>query len=146
MGCMDEWVLAVARHHGRLARRYRLPFPDAAVIERVLDTGRLYVRARALGVPLPRTVEVGPNPDEALEAAGWPVLLKPRDKRGFYDHFGVALFAPETPEEFRRQARGRRALRAAGPGEGAGGRGGPRHPGGLRRPLGPGGRRKLSRT
>lgn len=104
-GCMDEWVLAVARNHELLARRYRIPFPDAHGVEAVLDKARLYERARAAGVPVPRTAEVEPDPEAALDAAGWPVLLKPRDKRGFYDFFGRALFAPQSRDEYRQQVK-----------------------------------------
>jgi len=99
----DEWVLAVARHRDRLARCYRIPFSELAVVDAVLDKRRLYADAHHLGIPIPRTFTL----DEAAATAReirYPAIVKPAEQRRFYDRFGVKVFRAANAAELLRFA------------------------------------------
>jgi predicted ATP-grasp superfamily ATP-dependent carboligase len=77
-GCMDEWVTAFAEER---PDGVRLSF-DADAAPAVLDKAELYARAERLGVPYPETYDLDAvDPDEAAEALGFPLVVKPARKR-----------------------------------------------------------------
>ncbi len=112
-GCMDEWVHALARTR---PDGVRLPFA-ADRIDAVLDKTSLYGVADDLGVPYPETYRVeetlpdgageagGPGEraaatdpgrvpavrsvDEAADALGFPLVVKPALKRRFEEAMGT---------------------------------------------------------
>ncbi len=51
----DDWVLALARHRGRLEEHYRYPFAPYDVVRRALSKTDLYRACEQLGVAIPRT-------------------------------------------------------------------------------------------
>jgi len=99
--CNDEWVLAVNRHREALAPYYRIPFSGPEVVEPVLDKARLYRTAAALGIPIPRTWDVGAE-DPATVAAQlpYPAIVKPTEQRSFYDDFGDKAWVVNDADEF----------------------------------------------
>ncbi|ESP88177.1 carboxylate--amine ligase [Candidatus Halobonum tyrrellensis] len=95
--CMDEWVRGFAETEPEGVRR---PFSDAEGIERVLDKANLYALCEELGVPYPETYRVGETPvDEAAEALGFPLVVKPAHKRKFEEAFGTNVIEVEDRDE-----------------------------------------------
>ncbi len=95
----DDWVLALARHRDVLEQHYRLPFAPYDVVRRALGKTALYRACEALGVAAPRSwfLEDG-DPADQLP---YPCVLKPDDRRGFYNAFQVKVFVVHSPTEFR---------------------------------------------
>ncbi len=107
-GCMDEWVhaLANARPDG-----VTLSFaPDS--IDGVLDKTALYARCDALDVPYPESYRIeetgidGDGPpvrtaEDAAEALGFPLVLKPARKREFEEVAGTNVVEVSDREEYR---------------------------------------------
>ncbi len=100
----DEWVLAVARHRDRLARCYRIPFSELAVVDAVLDKRRLYADAHHLGIPIPRTFTLD-QPEATAREIRYPAIVKPAEQRRFYDRFGVKVFRAANATQLLRFAR-----------------------------------------
>lgn len=95
--CMDEWVHAFAESD---ADGIRLPFsPDR--IDRVLDKESLYATAEGLGVPYPETYRLSEtSPEEAVDALGFPLVVKPARKREFEEAIGTNVVEVRDEAEF----------------------------------------------
>jgi predicted ATP-grasp superfamily ATP-dependent carboligase len=98
----DEWASALARNADRLGEAFVLPPADDATIGRILHKGHLYREARALGIPVPGFVEVGPGRrpvslDEIASAVGFPCVVKPGEKRDFVKRSGQAALVAAGP-------------------------------------------------
>jgi len=89
----DGDLNAVARAHDRLGDRFVLPCPGWDVLERIQDKRHQLERARALGVPVPRTSA------EPTDELGFPVLVKPFEPGPFRRVFGVKALRCETRAE-----------------------------------------------
>ncbi len=100
----DEWVLAVARHRDELAKHFRIPFSEMAVVDAVLDKRQLYRIAEGLGIPIPRTFSLD-DPEASARAIRYPAIVKPAEQRRFYDRFGVKVFRAEDASELMRVSR-----------------------------------------
>jgi len=109
-GCMDEWALAYARAD---PEGVRLPFSGIDTLDEVLNKSDLYATCEALGVPYPETYRLAetadagtgtPDPDatldEAAEALGFPLVVKPELKRDFEEAFGTNVLEVADREEF----------------------------------------------
>jgi predicted ATP-grasp superfamily ATP-dependent carboligase len=97
-GCMDEWVhgFADAKPDG-----VRLPFADREVVDAVLDKGRLYAAADRLGVPYPETHRLWEtDPDDAADALGFPLVVKPARKREFEEAMGTNVVEVADRDEY----------------------------------------------
>lgn len=98
----DEWVLAVNRHRARLERCFIIPFSGPDIVEPVLDKARLYGTAHELGIPIPRTWDLGrEDPATVAAALPYPCIVKPTEQRSFYDVFGDKAWRIGSPAEFR---------------------------------------------
>jgi D-aspartate ligase len=100
----DEHVDALARHADVLAERYRFPFPDVEVLERIQSKRHQLETAESAGVPVPRTFHPASR-DEALAAGeelGFPVLVKPSSNVGFRRAHRRQLFRCENRSELER--------------------------------------------
>jgi D-aspartate ligase len=85
--CMDEWVHAFA---GTEPEGVQLPFAGRETIDAVLDKESLYAKAEELGVPYPETYRLSDtDPDEAADALGFPLVVKPALKREFEEAVGT---------------------------------------------------------
>jgi predicted ATP-grasp superfamily ATP-dependent carboligase len=98
----DEWASALARNADRLGGLFVLPPADDGTIRRILHKGHLYREARALGVPVPGFLEVGPGRepvgvDEVAAAVGFPCVVKPGEKKDFVKRFGQAALVVKEP-------------------------------------------------
>jgi D-aspartate ligase len=107
--CMDEWVHAyVDTEPDGVA----LPFAGRDVVDGVLDKTNLYDLADDLDVPHPETYRVAETTDggdgppvrtaeEAAEALGFPLVVKPALKREFEDAVGTNVVEVGDREELR---------------------------------------------
>jgi D-aspartate ligase len=89
----DDDLNTAAAARGRLGDRFLYPFPEWPVLERIQDKRHQVERARALGVPTPRTAA------EPTDELGFPVLVKPSRPDDFRRAFGVKAFRCETRAE-----------------------------------------------
>jgi D-aspartate ligase len=89
----DDDLNTVAAARDRLADHFLFPFPEWSILELIQDKRHQLDRARALGVPTPRTSAV---PTDEL---GFPVLVKPASPDDFRRSFGVKAFRCETRGE-----------------------------------------------
>ncbi|WP_123624448.1 carboxylate--amine ligase [Halorubrum sp. CSM-61] len=109
-GCMDEWALAYAEAD---PEGVRLPFAGIDTLDDVLNKSELYATCEALGVPYPETYrleetadaatgtpDADATVDEAAEALGFPLVVKPELKRDFEEAFGTNVLAVADREEF----------------------------------------------
>jgi D-aspartate ligase len=100
----DEHLNAIARHADALGERYRFPFPDWDVLERIQSKRHQLETAEAAGVPTPRTFY--PLSAEEARAAGgevgFPLIVKPSANVGFRRSHKRQLFRCETPAELER--------------------------------------------
>ena len=97
--CMDEWVHAFAE---TTPEGVVLPFADRERIESVLDKESLYARAEALDVPYPETYRLSETPaEDAAEALGFPLVIKPARKRAFEEAMGTNVIEVDDREEYR---------------------------------------------
>ncbi len=102
-GCMDEWALAYAEADPEGVRR---PFSGIDVVDDVLNKSKLYATCEELGVPHPETYRLGDDPgadatvEEAAEALGFPLVVKPALKRKFEEAFGTNVVEVEDHETF----------------------------------------------
>src|SRR4051794_15629916 len=81
----DEHLNAIARHAKVLGDRYRFPFPDWDVLEKIQSKRHQLETAEAIGVPVPRTLYPS-SPEEARaagEEVGSPLVVKPSPTVGF---------------------------------------------------------------
>ncbi|WP_418281084.1 carboxylate--amine ligase [Halorubrum sp. DTA98] len=99
-GCMDEWALAYAEAE---PDGVRLPFSGIDTLDDVLNKSSLYATCEELGVPYPETYRLGDDgvdPDEAADALGFPLVVKPALKREFEEAFGTNVIEVADREEF----------------------------------------------
>ena len=97
-GCMDEWALALAETR---PEGVRLPFA-AGRVDAVLDKESLYATAEELGVPYPETYRLSEtDPEEAADALGFPLVVKPARKREFEEAVGTNVIEVADREELR---------------------------------------------
>jgi|AntRauTorcE11898_2_1112593.scaffolds.fasta_scaffold00041_21 hypothetical protein len=107
-GCMDEWALAYAEAD---PDGVRLPFSGVDTLDDVLNKSELYATCEALGVPYPETYrlaetaaaatrETDATVDEAADALGFPLVVKPELKRDFEEAFGTNVIEVADREEF----------------------------------------------
>nr|WP_223301924.1 hypothetical protein [Haladaptatus sp. R4] len=92
--CMDEWVHAFA---GTEPEGVRLPFAGRETIDAVLDKESLYAKAEQLGVPYPETYRLSEtSTDDAADALGFPLVVKPALKREFEEAVGTNVIEVAT--------------------------------------------------
>jgi len=107
-GCMDEWALAYAEAE---PDGVRLPFSAIDTLDDVLNKSSLYATCEALDVPYPETYRLAETAkaatrepdatlDEAAEALGFPLVVKPELKRDFEEAFGTNVIEIADREEF----------------------------------------------
>jgi len=109
-GCMDEWALAYARAD---PEGVRLPFAGIDTLDDVLNKSELYATCETLGVPYPETYRLTETAeaatgtpdadatlDEAAEALGFPLVVKPELKRDFEEAFGTNVLEVADRKEF----------------------------------------------
>ncbi|WP_424015609.1 carboxylate--amine ligase [Halorubrum xinjiangense] len=107
-GCMDEWALSYAEAD---PDGVRLPFAGSDTLDDVLNKSELYAACERLGVPYPETYrlaetaaagtrEADATVDEAADALGFPLVVKPELKRDFEEAFGTNVIEVADREEF----------------------------------------------
>jgi len=107
-GCMDEWALSYAAAD---PDGVRLPFAGSETLDDVLNKSALYAICERLGVPYPETYrleetaaaatrEPDATVEEAADALGFPLVVKPELKRDFEEAFGTNVIEVADREEF----------------------------------------------
>jgi hypothetical protein len=107
-GCMDEWALSYAEAD---PEGVRLPFAGSETLDGVLNKSELYATCEALGVPYPETYRLAETAaaatrepdasiDEAADALGFPLVVKPELKRDFEEAFGTNVIEVADRGEF----------------------------------------------
>jgi D-aspartate ligase len=96
----DDSMTALARHHERLARSYRLTVQPWELVGDLIDKDRMHELAERVGleVPLcygPATAETGSKP------LRFPVVVKPIQHDRLISSFGVKLFLARDGEELK---------------------------------------------
>ncbi|TKX85058.1 carboxylate--amine ligase, partial [Halorubrum sp. SS5] len=108
LGCMDEWALSYAEAD---PDGVRLPFAGSETLDDVLNKSELYATCEALGVPFPETYrleetaaaatrEPDATVEEAADALGFPLVVKPELKRDFEEAFGTNVIEVADRGEF----------------------------------------------
>ncbi|MCF6136799.1 hypothetical protein [Pseudalkalibacillus berkeleyi] len=98
---MDEWALSFAKYADQLSEYYIWPFSSYETIEQILDKSQLYERANELGVPVPGYSKLtDSNIHELPNQLSFPMVLKPINKRAFYDAFQEGLFIASDQKEY----------------------------------------------
>jgi predicted ATP-grasp superfamily ATP-dependent carboligase len=77
----ESTLLVLKRNAHRLPRTVQIPFPEIPLLERARDKGRILDLARALGIPVPRTVFTGEDVDLPADFP-LPAVVKPRVSSG----------------------------------------------------------------
>ncbi len=85
----DWYVETLAAARDRLEPRYEMPMCTAEQFARVSDKALFQADCEALGIPVPRTIEVSftdgvPSPDKDLDLLTYPVIGKPASSAEFY--------------------------------------------------------------
>jgi D-aspartate ligase len=100
----DEALSAIGPREVEVDRLFRRPWSPWARMEGILDKAVQHAAARAIGFPVPATVEVASEGDLAAAAAElrFPVVIKPRNAPEFRRRFRRQLFEARNAEELRR--------------------------------------------
>ena len=97
----DETVAAFSRHRCRLADVFRVTTPDWDTVQWAWDKNNTYLMAERLGIPVPRTWNLG-NVDELSSLFPYlPLAIKPAVKENFFYATGAKAWRANTPDELR---------------------------------------------
>ena len=96
----DESLEALATHHGRLARHYRIESPPEAA-GYLLDKRRMAAAAEEVGADLPRRYGPADPATAERDDLRFPVLVKPLAAPRFAARFGVKVFEARARDELR---------------------------------------------
>lgn len=99
----DEAVAAIGPREAEVDALLRRPWSPWATMSRTIDKGHQHATARAIGFPVPATVEPEPGADIARAAEGlrFPVILKPRYSPEFRRRFRTQVLEANDLEELR---------------------------------------------
>jgi D-aspartate ligase len=96
----DDSLTALARHHERLSRTYRLPVQPWETVADIVDKDRMHALAQSVGLEVP--VCYGPaSAETASEPPSYPVLVKPVQHDRLISSFGAKLFLARDADELR---------------------------------------------
>lgn len=100
----DEAIAAVATREDEVRALFRVPWSPWRDMRVTIDKGGQHAAARAIGFPVPATVDPDGDPVRAVADAGlrYPVILKPRYAPEFRRRFRRQVLQADTPEELRR--------------------------------------------
>jgi len=101
----DDAVIALAQHHERLSKWYRLTCPPWNITSRLVDKDAMHDLAVASGVEVPichgRVSELA----KVNVSLSYPVIVKPVRHDHLISTYGVKLFVAEGPEALERACR-----------------------------------------
>ncbi len=100
----DEAISALGPHEDRVAELFHRPWSPWERMERTMDKSGQHAAARAIGFPVPLTVEPTGD-DDIVAAAGelrYPVILKPRLSPEFRKRFRTQVLECHDAEDLRR--------------------------------------------
>ena len=96
----DDALTALAQHHERLSRTYRLTVQAWEITADLVDKDRMHALARNVGLDVP--VCYGPGTADTAEAVvRYPVLVKPIQHDRLISLFGAKLFLARDAKQLR---------------------------------------------
>lgn len=95
----EETVAACSRHRAELSRLYRIPTPGWEAVQWAWDKRNTYGRARALGIPTPRTWQPSDPSELPALARHLPLVIKPAIKENFFYETGAKAWRADTLDE-----------------------------------------------
>ena len=97
----DDALCALARHHERLSRSYRLPVQPWAVVSHLVDKDLMHVLAQRCGLELPVCYGPASAATAALPELRFPALVKPIQHERLIQAFGAKLFLAQDAAALR---------------------------------------------
>ncbi len=97
----DDALTALAQHHERLSRSYRLPLQPWEIVSHIVDKDRMHVLAERAGLDLPICYGAATAETAASADLRYPVLVKPVQHDRLISSLGVKLFVARDAEELR---------------------------------------------
>ncbi len=101
----EETVAACSRHRSELSRLYRIPTPEWDAVQWAWDKRNTYGRARALGIPTPRTWQPSDPSELPALARHLPLVIKPAIKEHFFYETKAKAWRADTIDELLRAYR-----------------------------------------
>jgi len=95
----DETVMAFSRHRERLAEFFRVTTPEWESTRHVWDKYNTYKLAEQIGIPSPRTWNVGSKEELSSLYPRLPLAIKPAIKENFFYATGAKAWRADTPEQ-----------------------------------------------
>jgi predicted ATP-grasp superfamily ATP-dependent carboligase len=99
----DEEAALIARHHARLAERYRLTTPEWEILRAAYDKRRTYELGAELGLRQPWTAFPAGPEDLALAEGRFPIVVKPAYKATANQLTIDKAWRADGPAELRRR-------------------------------------------
>lgn len=97
----DDALTALAQHHDRLSRSYRLPLQPWDVVSHLVDKDRMDTLARAAGLDVPACYGTATSDLAMREDVRYPILVKPIQHDRLISLFGAKLFLADDAFELR---------------------------------------------
>jgi D-aspartate ligase len=97
----DETVAAFSRHRARLAEFFRVTTPDWNTVQWAWDKKNTYILAERLGIPVPRTWNLGSVDELSSLYPHLPLAIKPAVKENFFYATGAKAWRANTQDELR---------------------------------------------
>jgi D-aspartate ligase len=101
----DEAIATIGPREAEVDALFARPWSTWSAMQRIIDKGHQHAAARAIGFPVPATVEPDDDADIVAAAAElrFPMILKPRYAPEFRRRFRVQVLEAHDAEELRRQ-------------------------------------------
>jgi D-aspartate ligase len=101
----DEAIATIGPREAEVDALFARPWSPWNTMQRIIDKGHQHAAARAIGFPVPATVEPDDDADIVAAAAElrFPMILKPRYAPEFRRRFRVQVLEAHDAEELRRQ-------------------------------------------
>jgi predicted ATP-grasp superfamily ATP-dependent carboligase len=97
----DDALTALAEHHDRLSRSYRLTVQPWELVSHMVDKDRMDVLARQAGIDLPTCYGPATHATASRSDLRYPVLVKPIQHDRLISLFGTKLFLARDADELR---------------------------------------------
>ena len=101
----DEAIATIGPREAEVDAVLARPWSPWGTMQRIIDKGHQHAAARAIGFPVPETIEPEDDADIVAAAAAlrFPMILKPRYAPEFRRRFRVQVLEANDGEELRRQ-------------------------------------------
>jgi predicted ATP-grasp superfamily ATP-dependent carboligase len=97
----DDAVTALAQHHERLSRSYRLTVQPWEIVSHIVDKDRMQALAQRVGLELPTCFGATTAQTAARDDLHYPLVVKPIQHDHLISCFGAKLFLAHDAEQLR---------------------------------------------